>query len=110
MSYSHLSASERFKLYQYRTTDKLTMTEIIAKMKRSKSTISQELRRNSVQETVYTQTTMQTRREASKQRFMTISATRIEQVKQQLAFSHRPEKISGRLEYEGLEYISHEII
>ena len=114
MSYSHLSASERFKLYQYRTTDKLTMTEIAAKMKRSKSTISRELRRNGVQDTVYlpdtAQTKMQARREASKQRFMTIRESSIEQVKQRLALSHSPEQISGRLEYEGLECISHETI
>jgi Helix-turn-helix domain len=40
MSYSHLSTTERFTLYQYRTIDALTMAEIAVKMKRSKSTIS----------------------------------------------------------------------
>jgi hypothetical protein len=33
MSYRHLSAFERFKLYQYRITDHLTMDEIVIKMK-----------------------------------------------------------------------------
>jgi hypothetical protein len=31
MSYSHLSTSERFALYQYRTIDALTMEEIAIK-------------------------------------------------------------------------------
>ncbi|NJM76023.1 MAG: helix-turn-helix domain-containing protein, partial [Acaryochloridaceae cyanobacterium RU_4_10] len=46
MSYPQLSTTERFALYQYRTIDKLTMEEIATQMKRSKSTISRELRRN----------------------------------------------------------------
>jgi hypothetical protein len=33
MSYSHLSTTERFALYQYRTIDALTMEEIAIKMK-----------------------------------------------------------------------------
>ncbi|NJM76679.1 MAG: helix-turn-helix domain-containing protein, partial [Acaryochloridaceae cyanobacterium RU_4_10] len=47
MSYSHLSTTERFALYQYRVIEQLTMDEIATQMKRSKSTISRELRRNS---------------------------------------------------------------
>jgi IS30 family transposase len=50
MSYTQLSMTERFKLYQYRTSDKLTVDEIATQLKRSKSksTISRELRRNSI--------------------------------------------------------------
>ena len=53
MSYTQLSPSERMKLYQYRTTENLTMAEIAAKMKRSKSTISRELKRNSMDGGLY---------------------------------------------------------
>jgi IS30 family transposase len=59
MSYSHLSASERFALYQYQTIDELTMDEIAGKMKRSKSTISRELRRNRLNEILYLPDTAQ---------------------------------------------------
>ena len=85
MSYSHLSTTERLKLYQYRTTDKLTMEEVATQMKRSKSTISRELRRNSIDGKLYlpdtAQSKMQTRRAQSKHQFMSISESTLEQVK-----------------------------
>jgi IS30 family transposase len=114
MSDTQLNTSERFKLYQYRTIEQLTMDEIASKMKRSKSTISRELKRNSVQGTVYlpdtAQIKMQTRRQQSKQRFMSISETSIDEIKQRLAMYHSPEQIAGRLKYQKLENISHETI
>lgn len=114
MSYSHLSTTERFALYQYRTTDKLTLDEIATQMKRSKSTISRELRRNSVDGKLYlpdtAQTKMQTRRAQSKQKFSSISESTIEQVKQRLQQSHSPEQLSGRMKREGLDTVSHETI
>jgi IS30 family transposase len=77
MSYSHLSTTERFTLYQYRTIDDLTMEEIAAKMKHSKSTISRELSRNRVNETPYlpdsAQLKMQSRRAPSAQSFMSVN-------------------------------------
>jgi|APDOM4702015191_1054821.scaffolds.fasta_scaffold1758089_1 IS30 family transposase len=59
MSYTHLSASERFQLYQLRMTDKLSIQAIAKEMKRSKSTISRELKRNKVDETLYLPDTAQ---------------------------------------------------
>jgi IS30 family transposase len=61
MSYTQLSTTERFKQYQYRTTDKLIMDEIAAQMKRSKSTISRELKRNGIDGKLYFPDTAQTK-------------------------------------------------
>lgn len=114
MSYSHLSTTERFNLYQYRTIDELTLEEIAAKMKRSKSTISRELKRNSIDGRLYlpdtAQLKMQSRREPSKERFMSVSECTIEQVKQRLELYHSPEQVSGRMKHEGLKPVSHETI
>jgi IS30 family transposase len=59
MSYSSLSTTERFTLYQYRTIEDLKMEEIAIKMKRSKSKISRELKQNCVNETLYLPDTAQ---------------------------------------------------
>jgi IS30 family transposase len=87
MNYSHLSTTERFTLYQYRTIDDLTMEEIAIKMKRSKGTISRELKRSSMDGRLYlpdtAQLTMQSRRQLSKQRFMSVNESTLEQLKQQ---------------------------
>jgi transposase, IS30 family len=114
MSYSHLSTTERFKLYQYRITDKLTLDEIATEMKRSKSTISRELRRNRIDGKLYlpdtAQTQMQARRTQSKQKFSSISTSTIEAVKQRLQQYHSPEQLSGRMKHQGLDTVSHETI
>ena len=114
MSYSHLSTTERLKLYQYRTTDKLTMEEVATQMKRSKSTISRELSRNSIDGKLYlpdtAQSKMQTRRAQSKHQFMSISESTLEQVNQRLEQYHSPQQLSGRLKREGLDTVSHETI
>ena len=114
MSYSHFSSCERFTLYQLRTTEQLSMSIIAIKMKRSKSSISRELKRNRISESLYlpdtAQTKMQTRRQDSRQPFMSISESTVNEVKQRLQLYHSPEQISGRLEYEGLEPVSHETI
>jgi transposase, IS30 family len=114
MSYSHFSSCERFTLYQLRTTEQLSMDIIAIQMKRSKSSISRELRRNRVNENLYlpdtAQAKMETRRQESKQQFMSISESTIKEVKQCLELYHSPEQISGRLEQEGLEFASHEAI
>lgn len=114
MSYSHFSSCERFTLYQLRTTEQLSMSIIAKKMKRSKSSISRELKRNRINESLYlpdtAQTKMQTRRQQSKQPFISISESTVNEVKQRLQLYHSPEQISGRLEYEGLEPLSHETI
>ena len=88
MSYSHFSSSERLTLYQLRNTEKLSMSMIAIPMKRSKSSISRELRRNRIDETLYlpdtAQVKMETRRQQSKQQFMSISASTVNEVKQRL--------------------------
>ena len=77
MSYSHLSTTERFALYQYLTIDALTRKEIAIKMKLSKSTISRELRRNCVNERLYlpdtAQLKMKSRRGPSTEPFMSFN-------------------------------------
>jgi transposase, IS30 family len=114
MSYSHLSATERRKLYQYRIIEQQTMDEIAEKMQRSKSTISRELKRNRVDATTYLPDTAQfktqQRRQQCKQRFMSVHASTLEQVKQRLRLYHSPEQIAGRLKREGLGHISYETI
>jgi IS30 family transposase len=87
---------------------------IAQRMKRSKSSISRELKRNRINETLYlpdtAQTKMATRRQASKQLFMSVSDSTLNEIKQRLELYHSPEQISGRLKYKGLESISHETI
>jgi transposase, IS30 family len=53
---------------------------------------------------------MQTRRAQSKQKFMSISESTIEQVKRRLEQYHSPEQLSGRMKREGLDALSHETI
>lgn len=114
MSYTHLSASERFALYHYRSKEHLSLDEIALKMNRSKSTISRELKRNSLDKGDYLPDSahlkMQIRRQQSKQKFMTIRLSVVAEVKQRLESYHSPEQISGRLQREGLAVISHETI
>jgi transposase, IS30 family len=114
MSYSHFSSCERFTLYRLHTTEDLSMGIIAQRMKRSKSSISRELRRNHINETLYlpdtAQTKTETRRQASKQLFMSVSDATLNEIKQRLELYHSPEQISGRLEHDGLESISHETI
>jgi transposase, IS30 family len=114
MSYGHLSRSEQFELYQYRIQENLTLDAIVSKMKRAKSTISRELKRNSLDGTLYLPDSahihMQTRRQQAKQRFMSMSQSTIVQVKQRLVQYHSPEQLAGRMQREGLESVSHETI
>jgi transposase, IS30 family len=114
MSYSHLSTTERFTLYQHRTIDALTMEQIAIKMKRSKSTISRELKRNSIEGSLYlpdtAQLKMQSRRERAEQRFTSVNESTIEEIKQRLALYHSPEQVCGRMQHEGLKHVSHETL
>jgi IS30 family transposase len=114
MSYTHLSASERFTLYQLRNIEQLSFSLIALRMNRSKSTISRELKRNRIDDTLYlpdtAQLKMQTRRQQSKHRFMSFTPATLKQVKRRLKQYHSPEQISGRLEYDGCESLSYETI
>jgi transposase, IS30 family len=90
------------------------MEEIAIKMKRAKSTISRELRRNRLNETLYlpdtAQLKMESRREPSQERFMSVNESTIEQIKQRLELYHSPQQVCGRMKQEGLEHVSHETI
>lgn len=114
MSYHHLSVSERFALYQYRKKDHLSLDAIALKMNRSKSTISRELQRNSLNREDYlpdsAQLKMQTRRQQSKHKFMSIRTSTVQEVKHRLQMYHSPEQVAGRLKREGLERVAHETI
>ena len=114
MSYNQLSASERFYLYQLRTTTDLSLRAIAKKMGRDQSTLSRELQRNQVSSDLYLPDTAQqkmlTRRQQSKTAFRGVSETCLHQVKQRLEQYHSPEQIAGRLKIEGQEYVSHETI
>jgi transposase, IS30 family len=114
MSYSHLSTTEQFALSQYRMIDELPMDEIASKMKRSKSTISRELKRNSIDGRLYlpdtAQLKMQSRRAPSKERFMGVNDSPIEQIRQRLELYLSPQQVSGRIKHEGLEHVSHSTI
>ena len=114
MSYNQLSASERFYLYQLRTTTDLSLRAIATKMGRDQSTLSRELQRNQVSSALYLPDTAQqkmlSRRQQSKTTFSGISEICLHQVKQRLEQYHSPEQIAGRLKMEGHEYVSHETI
>lgn len=114
MSYTQLSATERFTLYQLHTTEQKSIRDIARSMGRSESTISRELKRNRIDKKLYLPDSahlkMQTRRQQSKQPFMSVSESTIEQVKQRLEQYHSPEQLAGRMEKDGLERVSHETI
>jgi transposase, IS30 family len=75
------------------------MDEIATQMKRSKSTISRELRRNRIDGKFYlpdtAQSKVQTRRAQSKHKFMSIRESTLAQVKQRLEQYHSPEQCKG---------------
>jgi transposase, IS30 family len=115
MSYKHFSILERTELYALRVTAQLSMSAIAAKMNRSKSTISRELKRNTDERyKIYlpdtAQEKMKERREKSKGRFKKIESTTIEEIKERLKQHHSPEQIAGRMKQEGKASASYETI
>jgi len=115
MSYTHLTISERTELYKLRITEKLSIAAIAKKMKRSKSSISRELRRNTdARYKIYlpdtAQMKMQTRRQEAKIRFKSVSTDTIEEIKQRLEEYHSPEQLAGRMKQEGAAHVSYETI
>jgi transposase, IS30 family len=114
MSYTQLNTCERFMLYELHTIENLSLGAIATKMKRSKSTISRELRRNRSNAVHYlpdtAQAKMQERRTQAKESFMSVSEASLEEIKQRLEQYHSPEQISGRLKREKLAVVSHETI
>lgn len=114
MSYSQLTASERNRFYELRTTTDLSMRAIAKKMGRNQSTLSRELARNQSQAGIYlpdsAQQQMKERREQTKSRFSSASEQCIAEIKQRLRQYHSPEQIAGRLSRQGQATLSHETI
>lgn len=85
MSYSHLSAEERLEFYQLRVNQALSLAEIAKQMNRSRSTLSREWRRNSVEPGLYlpniAEQKKKRRRQESKTRFETVSAETITEIR-----------------------------
>lgn len=113
MSYTHLSADERLKLYQLKQQQHSNRA-IARQLGRSASTISRELKRNQTVEGLYlpdsAQGQMQQRRQAAKPRFGSIGKDCITEVKLRLECYHSPQQIAGRLKREGKPTVSHETI
>jgi transposase, IS30 family len=74
MSYTHLSASERFELYELRENQHQSLRVIAETLNRSKSTIPRELKRNDAKAGLYlpdrAHLKMHFRRQRSKHKFM----------------------------------------
>lgn len=114
MSYTHFSAEERIELYKLRENKDLSLRSISKIMKRSPSTLSRELQRNSVEPGLYLPDSanqkQQERRENSKIEFESISSETIIGIKRGLKKYHSPEQIAGRLKLEGKDRVSYETI
>jgi IS30 family transposase len=96
MSCTQLSLPERIRLHHLRYTEHLS-----SRMERAKSTISRELKRNRLDQTLHlpaiAHQTMQTRRPQAKQSFTSVSLAAIAQLKQCLEQYHSPAQICGGL-------------
>jgi transposase, IS30 family len=114
MSYSHLSAEERIEFYKLRANQELSLRQIAKQMKRSQSTLSRELQRNSVDSSLYlpdvAEQRQQKRRAESKTTFKSVIDESILEIKRRLKKYHSPEQIAGRLNREGKSRVSHETI
>jgi transposase, IS30 family len=114
MSYTHLSASERFELHHLRQVEQQSLEAIAQKLQRSRSTISRELKRNQVEPGVYlpdsAQVKMQQRRHAAKPRFAKVSVQILGEIQARLEQYHSPEQLCGQMKRQGLPWVSHETI
>jgi len=114
--YSHLSLSERRLIYYWRHYDGLTIREMARRMKRSHSTISREIRRNSGCwcDQYYhnpAQWMAEKRLKTRSSRSHLKSDALRTHVSERLKAGWTPELISGRLRHTGtLPYVCHESI
>jgi len=113
MSYTQLTAQERFEIYRLRQSG-LSGRAIAQSLNRAHSTISRELRRNRTDTGDYLPDTAQKlvvqRRQVAKHRFSSIAPECLAQIKKRLTARHSPEQIAGRLKHEQLPTVSHETI
>ncbi len=104
-NYSHFDLDERYELYRLKEAG-IAQNEIASLMNRSESTISRELRRNSLPKGGYKpgsadRITLSRRRRCSKiERFSLLE----EHVRDRLAMGWSPEQIAGRLKQEQSEH------
>ncbi|WP_072016349.1 helix-turn-helix domain-containing protein [Neosynechococcus sphagnicola] len=63
MSHKHFTDSERFELYQLRTTTHLSLRAIAQRMNCSQSSLSREIKRNQFQDGSYLPNTAQAKAE-----------------------------------------------
>lgn len=114
MRYSQLTACERDRFYELRTTTDLSLRAIAQELGRNASTLSRELARNQGERGIYlpdrAQQKMEQRRKQAKTAFSGISEQCFAEIKQRLKQRHSPEQIAGRLKREGAEWVSHETI
>lgn len=114
MSYTHLTATERFDLHHLLTSTKLSLRAIAKKLNRDASTISRELQRNRVQQDTYLPDTAQAkseqRRQAAKEALSAVHEDCIAEIKAGLERYHSPEQIAGRMKRTGQKTLSHETI
>jgi transposase, IS30 family len=114
MSYTHLSASERFKLYELREKKHQSLRMIAKTLNRSKSTISRELKRNNAKAGLYlpdrAHLKMRSRCQRSKHKFMGITPETLSEIKARLQQYHSPEQIAGQMKRQGLKGVSYETI
>jgi len=118
MSYRQLTLDERYQIQALRGLG-VTQAEIARRLDRSPSTISRELKRNSVEHDYWHRVTYNARRAASFTRRRRVAkglASRklvgelAELVEQKLRMGWSPEQISGRLWLERRIQISHETV
>jgi IS30 family transposase len=110
--YQHLSQKERLKLYSY-YQDGLPVRQIAAKINRSPSTVSRELRRNKIQQGYLPDTAQKLYRLRYRGRPRKINPDTAvyHYIRHKLIAGWSPEQISGRMKVENKPYyVCHETI
>ncbi|BAC91163.1 helix-turn-helix domain-containing protein [Gloeobacter violaceus] len=113
MSCQQLSLAERQQIYVLRDKNCLGIQAIARVLHRSPSTISRELLHNQSNGRYLPETAQalaQTRRHNRKRPFAKVSLELVLLIKQHLAAFHSPEQLCGRLELEGKDFVSHELV
>lgn len=113
MSYHHFSVEERERIYGWRLEGR-SLAEIAGLMRRNKSSIGRELRRNCSLEGIYLPSSAQNmateRRKAASSHRKEWSEESLNEIKTRLSFHESPDQISHRMQRESKEAPSHETI